>query len=1061
VAKSLINHFLYLQPTSFRYIFMKAKKLFKRLFLVVIILFVLLLGAMVAIPWFFKDDVLRVIKEQANAGMNAELEFEDATLSFFRQFPLLTISVEDFSVKGVDAFEGIELAGGERLDLSFRLMELLGSDRVPTIRALHLEKPRVHILVLSDGTANYDIAKTSGEEETATTTEEDYDLLSLKEYSISGGDIVYDDRQMDFYLAMNGLEHEGKGHFTANTYDLDTRSEVQALTLGYGGVRYLKQVKAELIAGLLMDLSKMRFDLRENQLMLNALPLKLDGYLALPEDAIEMDLKFSSPGSSFKELFSILPDAYTPAYADAQVNGKFLLKGSVKGRMTEEEYPAMDIRLQVKDGSVQYPDLPLGLQEIQANVALTSPQGDLDGMKLDIPIAHLKLGENPFSFKFHLKTPVSDPDIDMRVKGALELSDLAKAYPLQGIKTLAGRLDADLRTRARMSQIEQEAYEEVDMSGRMQLAGLQYEAEGQPPLKAKKIAMNFSPEYVELEEAVLQAGQSDLRASGRIDNLPALFSSSKTLRGKMKFRSNYLYVDEWMEPSDAPAPAPAAAEAPAESTAIPAFDFELDAACSKFVYDSYTLENVVCRGEGSLDALQLRELSFDMGKSDFSFTGAFRQIDEYLFDDGVLSGDLALRSHFLDLNPFMETEEGASSGTSAEESYEPIEVPRNLHLRILADINKLLYTDIELKDLQAVLLVEDGQAILEKCNTNTLGGSVALTGLYDTSVEGDPVFNFKYDLSGMDFQKAYTTFNSFQALAPVAKYVHGKFNSSLIMEGSLGPDMMPKYNVLSADGFLETIQGKVEGLPALSAIDQSLGVPLLSGMELKDTRNWFEIRNGRVEVKPFDYTWQDIAMNISGSHGIASGEMDYYIKADVPREKLGSFLNAAADKGVAALQEQAGKLGLNLKQAETIKLGISLKGAWDKPRVGIKLLGTDGEQSVADAAKEELSDIAAEEKQKLQSKAEEKVNEAKEQAKEELNKAAAQAEEAAKEELNKGVEQAKEKAGEVVGEQAGELGKKAEEALGEQGQKAKEEIEKQLENFNPFKKKKNKKKGGN
>ncbi len=1036
---------------------MKAKKLIKRLFLVVFVLLVLLVGAMVAIPWFFKDDVLRVVKEQANAGMNATLDFEDVELSFFKQFPLLTLSVENFSVKGVDAFEGVELAGGERLDLSFRIMELFGSERVPTIRALHLEKPRIHIMVLSDGTANYDIAKSAGEEENAAAPEEDYDLLSLKKYSISGGEIVYDDRQMDFYLSLQDLEHRGKGHFTANTYELDTRSEVQALTLAYGGMRYLKEVHAQLTAGLLMDLSKMRFELRENKLILNALPLELDGYVALPEDAIEMDLDFSSPGSSFKQLFSILPDAYTPAYADAQIDGKFLLKGSVKGRMTEEEYPAMDIRLKVKDGKVQYPDLPMGLRDIQANASLISPQGDLDGMKLDIPIAHFALGENPFSFKLHLKTPVSDPDVDMRVKGVLELSDLAKAYPMEGVDKLAGRLNANVRVRVRMSQIEREAYEEVDMSGRMQLSNLQYEAQGQPPVRAKKIGMNFSPQYVELEEAVLQAGKSDLRASGRIDNLPALFSSSKTLRGQMKLRSNYLYLDEWMEETGSAAPAPAAAEAPAEDAQMTPFDFELDAACAKLVYDSYTLENLVCKGEGSLDKLQLRQLSFDMGESDFSFTGAFRQIDEYLFDDGILGGEIALRSHYLNLNPFMESDESASTAGGSEESYEPIKVPRNLQLRILADISKLLYTDIELKDLQAVLLIEDGQAILEKCNTNTLGGAVALSGLYDSSVEGDPAFRFKYDLKGMDFQKAYTTFNTFQSLAPMAKYVYGKFNSSLIMEGTLGPDLMPQYDVLSADGFLETIQGKVKGLPALSAIDQSLGVPLLSGMELKDTRNWFEIRNGRVEVKPFDYTWQDIAMNISGSHGI-SGDMDYYIKADVPREKLGSFVNAAADKGLAALQQQAGKLGLSLSQAETVKLGISIKGPVSKPKVGIQLLGVDGEQSVQDAATDAVKDLAAEEKEKIEKKAEEKVSQAKEQAKEELNKAAAQAEEAAQKEIDKGVEKAKEKAGEVVGEQAGQLGKKAEEVLGEQGQKAKEEIENQLENFNPFKKKKKKKK---
>lgn len=1044
--------------------FMKVKKIVKRIFLVLGVFVLLLVGAMLAIPFFFKDDLLRVVKEQANAGMRATLDFEDANLSFFRQFPLLTLSLENYSLKGLSPFEGVELAGGERIDLSFRIGELFG-ESIPLIRALHLEKPRLHILVLQDGTANYDIAKEyedSSREEVSYAG--DQELLRLKKFSMNGGEIVYDDRLMDFFLQFDNLKLQGSGRFAASIYDLDLQALADALTLSYGGMTYLNRIGTKLDAGLQIDLEKMRFDLRDNQLLLNELPLQAEGYLALPEDAIEMDLKFSSPGSSFKQLFSIMPHAYTPAYADAEITGAFQFQGVLKGRMTEEEYPAMDIGLKVKNGRVQYPDLPMGLRDIRAEASLQSPQGDLDGLVFDMPILHFKLGENPFSARLHLQNPISDPDLDMRVKGVVDLADLAKAYPMEGVQTLAGRLQADMQARARMSQIEQEKYEKVKMSGTMALRDLRYEAEGQPPLHAKKIALNFSPQYVELEEAVLRMGKSDLTASGRIDNLPALFSSSNTLRGSLTLRSNQLLLDEWMEESavEPNASAPVATTTEEEDQSIPPFDFALDASCNKLVYDAYVLENVVCKGEGSLDELKVEELSFVMGESDFRFTGAFRQIDEYLFKEGVLQGEVALRSHKLDLNPFMEEESSSAGSTSDETVYEPIEVPRNLQLSILADVDKLLYTDIELYDLQARLLIQGGQAILEKCRTKTLGGSVALAGSYDSSVDGDPLFSFKYDLSNMDFQKSYKAFNTFQALAPMAKYLKGKFNSSLILEGSLGPDLMPKYDLISADGFLETIQGKIEGMPALAAVDRQLGVPLLAGMELKDTRNWFEVREGRVEVKPFDYRWQDIAMNISGSHGL-NGDMDYYIVADVPREKLGRFADAALEKGLAALQKQAGALGLSLDKAEVVKLGISLKGSLEKPKVGVKLLGTDGQQTVQQVAKEELQQTLATEKEKLKNQAEDKVSEAKGKAKEELNKAAAQAEEAVKEQIEKGVSEAKEKAGETLGEQAGELGKKAEEALGEQGKKAKEEIEQQLENFNPFKKKKDKKKkkGGN
>jgi len=80
------------------------------------------------------------------------------------------------------------------------------------------------------------------------------------------------------------------------------------------------------------------------------------------------------------------------------------------------------------------------------------------------------------------------------------------------------------------------------------------------------------------------------------------------------------------------------------------------------------------------------------------------------------------------------------------------------------------------------------------------------------------------NLKDMDFQKSFETFNSFEKLMPIAKYMSGIFNTTIVMNGKMGKDMYPDLNSLSADGFLETINGLVNGFEPLQAVGNSLNV---------------------------------------------------------------------------------------------------------------------------------------------------------------------------------------------------------------------------------------------
>lgn len=1064
-------------------------KVIKRILIIAGVLLLLLVVAAFTIPFLFKDKLLAFAKTEINATLNAKVDFQDVSLSLFRSFPNLSFQLQNFSVTGIDAFEGVRLAGGQSAEFTLDLMSVLGGSGPVEIKSVHLEKPEINIHVLKNGVANYDIVKPSDAPE-APAEAVDYSgfQVNLREYSINGANVLYDDKSGDVFLEIKNLNHSGEGNFTIDVFDLRTQTAIGALTVAQGGINFLNSAKANLEATFNIDQKNSKYTLKDNILLLNELKLNAAGFVQMPPegDDIAMDLKFSTPQNDFKSLFSLIPSAYIEGYENVKVNGKFDLAGEVKGVFNgeKEQYPAFRIQMAVENGDVKYPDLPMGIANIQAKVDVNSPTSNFDNMVVNISRFAMKVGNNPFEGKFLLKTPISDPDVDAVAKGVINLGELAQAFPMQGIDQIRGIISADISAKTRLSYIENKDYERVNMNGKMGLKDLIYRTADMATVNIRDAQMDFTPQNVQLNRFDAKLGKSDIQASGAIDNILAYFSPKKTMTGTLKVRSNYFDANEWLT-EEAPATTTAAPQQPVtpateEATAggerpFDRFDFTMDAKMNELVYGDYRVLNAVLKGNAKPNRLQVETIGAQIGKSDILASGVITDAFDYLFDDGTLGGNIQLRSKLLDLNQFMTTDPAAAAATTGSttapattESLDPIEVPANIAMTIQADIDRLIYTNMVLEDLKGKLVVENQSVVLEDATTRTLGGTMNIAGGYDTKNVENPAFNFKFDLKKMDFQKSFATFNTFQKLAPIGKFIEGLFNTTLIMEGRLGKDMMPDLSSLSAQGFLQTINGVIKGFKPLQAIGNSLNVKeLKDNLKLTDSKNWFEVKNGAVELKEFDYKVQGIDMKIGGTHSLTQ-DMDYKVKAKVPRKLLEqNAVGAAASSGLNALQKEASKYGVNLKQSEFVNVLINLTGSITDPKVKLQLLGADGEATLGEAAKDQVNAELDKQKEVLRQKAEAELEKGKEIVKEKVNQAA----DTARAVINKKVEEAKDKATEVVKEKIGEKAgtvldstarKKVDEALEGAGKGSKDKIKEELDKFNPFKKKKDgeKKDGG-
>ena len=1033
---------------------------------------VLLLGALITVPYFFKDEIVATVKSTANESLTAKLDFSDVNLSVFRHFPKLSVGLEELSVTGTGEFEDVRLLYCKRLDVAVDLWSaIFGSEVV--IKRLYLDEPDIRVYVLSNGLANYDIVKPSDAPPTETTTEPagKESPIKLDYYEIKNGYILYDDRPLDMRAELRGLNHSGKGAFTSVVYDLATKTRIEGLSVNYGGMQYLRNVHTEWDADLNADMDKMRFELTKNRLQLNAMEMMLNGWVEMPEEDIKMDLTFGTPENTFKSFLSLIPGAYTQDFGNVKASGNLKFAGIVKGVYNETSYPAFKLGLNINNGDFKYPDLPMGVSGIKVDMNLDSPSADMDDMKLDIHEFAMKLGSNPLAGHFKLRRPISNPTVDTKIKGTLNLSELSKAFPMDEVRELSGKIKADVFAKASMAQIDQQAYESVQMGGDFDISDMVYRAADMPAVRINALKTSLSPQRLDLNECDLRLGKSDFRARGSIDNLLAYFSPKKTMTGVLNFNSAYFDANEWMESSTesatasaAPDPGKVPNDVPSEEESVfDRWDFTVDGNIRKLDYEDYDLSKLILKGHFKPNKMVFSQFGANIGNSDISGNGTVLNLWNYLYDHQTLEGRVALNSGNFDLNQFMTDEETvATEQTATPTEADPAEmgvipVPENIDMTLDVDMKRVLYTDLVLRDIQGQVLVRDGKAQLNNFVAGVLGGQIAIDGEYNTQDLSKPAFNVDLAMLNMGFKDAYDNFVSIQQLAPIAKYIDGTFNTTLSMSGLLGQDMTPDFTTLSAAGFLETINAIVNNFKPLNEMGSKLNVSALKRLELKNTRNWFEVEDGKVSVKPFQMQAGDVAMNVSGAHGIG-GDMDYSITTKTPRKALGNAANA----GLGLLSKEASKYGVNIAQGEYINVRFGLTGKLANPKVTMKVLGADGESTLKDEASDAGQALVDQAKDSIQTVANQELDKAKDKANEAVdslsNLAQEKANEAIDDATNKIKEEAKKAVGEKVGDKVGEeAGKKAEEVLGDKGKKHVDDVKDKLKKWDPFKKKK----GGN
>ncbi|MBO2008393.1 AsmA-like C-terminal region-containing protein [Hymenobacter negativus] len=934
----------------------------RKILLGLVVFVVVLVVALAAAPFLFKDKLRALADKQIAQRVRAKVQYNpaDIDVSLLHSFPDLTLDIKNLRVIGLDSFSRDTLAYLPDLRVGLDVMTVIKGQEIK-INTVELERPALSLRRLKSGLANWDVM-ISDSAAAAKGQDTSQVSLAIKGWKLTDAHLRYEDLTLPMRMEARGVNHSGSGDFASNVFDMKSQTTAADMDVTYGGVAYLTDKQLDADVTLNMDLNKSLYTFKDNKIKLNDFPFSFAGAIGLPNATdITYDITFKALETDFKNLLSLVPGVFTEKFKNIETSGKVAFDGYAKGTQTATTLPGYGVNLTVTNGRFKYPDLPREAKNINLTMKVDNPSGVTNNVKVNIPKFHLDLGPDPVDGNVAIDG-LEPMKVDGRVKANVNLAEALKVYPVKDLN-MRGQFFVDGTAKGTYSKTQMPVVnaaikltngyvksaqfpapiENINLSGtvvnttgqvndtQINLPQFKMVLEGEP-LEGRLSAHN-------IDKPVFDAnvrGTVDLTKITKIFPLKGMTVTGR-VAGDIAAKGNMADV-----------------EAGRYQNVVASGTVK----ASNVTYKSADLPQGVKISNGTAtfnnNQIVVQSLNGTAGSSDFAASGTVSNYLGYLFTPGQsLKGNMTVNSRNFNVNEWMVDEVSAkptATGAKAPAAANGVlQIPKFFDLVLNSHVDNVTYDNLKLSNATGVVTVNDQTATLKNLKFNTLGASFGTTGSYSSKDLSHPKFNFGLNIDNLNFQKAFSAFNTIKTLVPLASQVEGVFGTNFNVSGEMGPDMMPNLATLSGKGIFDVVKAAINQSEVMTKIASLTTLPELKTLLVVDKKIQANIVNGNLVVQPFDLTIGDVKMNIGGSNSLA-GVLSYVTALNVPTGKLGSAMSSQLTKltGVS-----------NIQGTDRVTLGLNIGGTVKAPQVKLTSgsVKDQGKALVQNVAKQKALDL--------------------------------------------------------------------------------------------------------
>jgi hypothetical protein len=459
-------------------------------------------------------------------------------------------------------------------------------------------------------------------------------------------------------------------------------------------------------------------------------------------------------------------------------------------------------------------DFPQPISNSNVQIKFENPDGVADHTLIQIPAAHVEIGNNPIDFNVLIKNPATVLYFDGAAKGKFNLASVSQFTTLEPGTKLSGMLAADLTFKGNKAAIDKKEYEKINTSGNVNITDLNYTSKDYPQgLLVKNAGLIFNPKNITLKELTAKYLASNITANGSLDNAIGYALKDEPIAGNLQVHVDKLNLNDFMGTDTA-----SNANQTSEPFVVPKnVSFVLNADVDKMVYDKTEYDNlkgtVIIKDQMvDLRNLQMNALggtiglngsystkndkahpdialnysvkNLDAQKTFFAFNTVQKLMPVGKFISGIINSQLSMTGKLgSDMMPDITTLTGKGDVLLLNgflKKFAPVE-------KLAQTLNISQLTDFALKDIKTYFDFANGKVLVKPFHVKVKDIDMEIAGVHGIDQSIDYVIGMKFPRSVMGSQGNALLNNLAQKASStgIPVKLSDSVNLSVRMEGSI------------------------------------------------------------------------------------------------------------------------------------------------------------------------------------------------------------------------------------------------------------------------------------
>jgi AsmA protein len=864
-----------------------------------------ILALMFVTPLIFSDKIKEEIKKTANKKLAGEMNYSDVNVSFFKHFPSLTLTLNDFKLNGSAPFQKERLINAKEVSFGINVSSLIFGKSIK-IDEIYLSNSTINIKVNKEGLANYNVYITEKEVEKK---DEESAGIKLEHIEIINSQLVYDDQSTQLHFDAFGFNYLGKGDLSQDVFDLYSKAKIDKLNLLYEKEHYLmnKKVDADLITKI--NVNSLSFVFEQNDLMINLLPVDFKGKFDFLKDGYNMDFIVKSTNANLQDLFTAFPPKYITWLKKTELKGKTDLLLTLKGKYIESKAvaPNFNLDLKIKDGFVNYDKSAFPVSNLNLDLSTSLPSLNPDLLIVDTKNISLNINKDYLKAKLYIKG-MNTPEIDAVFNSKIDLEKLNRAIGIPDFE-LKGTLVGEGKAKGKYDP-QHKIFPITNAKINLKSGYIKTKYYPNPIININILTTiknqkgTFSDLKVSLKPAEFTFEGKPVFVEAQLDNFDDLTYNIKA-KGTLDISKIYKVFSQKGLDIDGSVKA---------DLVLKGKQSDAEKGNYSKLHNKGTLElrNILIATEYLPQKFLIKEGIFKInqdkmsfhnflaayGQSDFRMNGYLQNVFNFATTNtGVLRGSFTLNSTYINADEFMSETEVATTNpatasnpetksTSAKVETGVIIIPSNLDLKFQANAQKINFNELTLKDAKGSINMNNGVLTMQNTGFNLIGCKVNMNAKYQASTPKKAQFEYDIIASDFDIKRAYNEIKIFREMASAAEKAQGTISLEYKLKGRLNANMEPIYPSLVGNGIVSVKDIKLHGMKMFSAVAKKTNKDEIKNPELSKVEIKSSIKNNIITLERFKFKFAGFRPRIEGTTSL-DGRLNIKMRLGLP--PLGIF----------------------------------------------------------------------------------------------------------------------------------------------------------------------------